>query len=233
MKTMNTRPRISWHRIRNFAAIVRSPAPVRDAFTGHPLLRGWWKCILALHGKSVGDGQLAPEHWNCVADGFRFYGWLYRFVAVALLAMAAWAAVTGLAGVYWLGFMIAGAFGLWCAAGLAFAGASDLPRAVQEGIWKLVVFLFLVALFLVSILMGISVEANGRGQPIGWFGRVHWFSSLQIPSSVCVRAPALGFMCARRFAFADFELPALDAQLSRHGDWHSAEEAARQGEAEV
>ena len=160
MKTMNTHPRISWHRIRKFAAIVRSPAPVRDAFTGHPLLRVWWKCILALHGKLVGDGQLAPEHWNCVADGFRFYGWLYRFVAVALLAMAAWAAVNGLAGVYWLGFMIAGAFGLWCAAGLAFAGASDLPRAVQEGIWKLVVFLFLVALFLVSILMAISVEAK-------------------------------------------------------------------------
>lgn len=160
MKTMNTCPRISWHRIRNFAAIVRSPAPVRDAFTGHPLLRVWWKSILALHGKRVGDGQLAPEHWNCVADGFRFYGWLYRFVAVALLAMAAWAAASGLAGVYWLGFMIAGAFGLWCAAGLAFAGASDLLRTVQEGICKLVVFLFLVALFLVSILMAISVEAK-------------------------------------------------------------------------
>ncbi len=73
----------------------------------------------------------------------------------------------------------------------------------------------------------------GRGQPIGWFGRVHWFSSLQIPSSVCVRAPALEFMCAWRLAAADFELPALDAQLARHGDWHSAVEAARQGEAEV
>jgi hypothetical protein len=115
---------------------------------------------LALHGKPVAAGQFVPEHWNCVADGFRFYGWLYRFLALALLLMASWTTASGLAGVYWLGFMIAGAFYLWCAASLAFAGASALPRAVGDGIWKLVVFLFLVGLFLASTLMAVSFQSK-------------------------------------------------------------------------
>lgn len=157
---MNSKLRISWHRIRTFAAVVRSPAPVRTAFIGHPALRAWWKCVLALHGKPAEGGLSAPEHWNCVAEGFRFYGWLYRFVALALVAMAGWTETSGVAGLYWVGFMIAGACCLWCAAGLAFAGASALPRAVEEGIWKLVVFLFFIGLFLVATLMAASVQAR-------------------------------------------------------------------------
>ncbi len=43
---------------------------------------------------------------------------------------------------------------------MAFAGAAALPRAVEDGICKLVVFLFLVGLFLASTLMAVSVQAK-------------------------------------------------------------------------
>jgi hypothetical protein len=160
MKAFNSFSRIPWHQLRSFAAIVRSPAPVRAAFTGHPVLRAWWKCVLALHGKPVPGVQSVTGHLNCVADGFRFYGWLYRFVALMLVAMAVVAGATDLGGPYWVGFMMAGAACLWCAAWLAFAGAGDLPQRSRDGLWKLVVFLFLVGLFLVSTLMAVSVQAK-------------------------------------------------------------------------
>jgi hypothetical protein len=115
---------------------------------------------LALHGKPVAGFDSISEHRNCVADGFRFYGWLYRSLALVLIAFAGYAAASGLAGWYWLGFLIAGAVCLWNAAGLAFAGASALPQAVGDGLLKLVVFLFFIGLFLASTLMAVSVQAR-------------------------------------------------------------------------
>ena len=78
----------------------------------------------------------------------------------SLVAMAVVAGATDLGGPYWVGFMMAGAVCLWCAAWLAFAGADDLPQSARDGLWKLVVFLFLVGLFLVLTLMAVSVQAK-------------------------------------------------------------------------
>ncbi len=61
---------------------------------------------------------------------------------------------------YWLGLLTAGAVYLWCTTGLAFTGASALPRRLGDGIWKLVVFLFFIGAFLVSTLTAISVQAR-------------------------------------------------------------------------
>lgn len=157
---MKPSPRLRWAIIRRFAAIVSTPPAVKSAFIGHPLLRAWWKCILFLHGRPRAKVIAASEYWDCIAEGFRFYGWLYRVLALVVTAVAGWALATGVAGFYWLAFLFSTAVGFWSAAGLAFAGANTLQPILENGLWKLVAFLFLISITLASILVAVSAEVR-------------------------------------------------------------------------
>lgn len=112
-----------WARIRGFAATVRSPPPVRTAFTGHLTLRWWWRLVLLLHGKPCGDAVWGSKEWTSVADGFRFYGYLYRFLSAIMGLAAGWAWACEILDCYWVSLMVTAASGLWCITGLALAGA--------------------------------------------------------------------------------------------------------------
>lgn len=150
--------------IRRFAAVVRSPAAVRHAFAGQRLLACWWACVLALHGRRTAP-ELSPQQWcGCVADGFRFYGWLYRGLAGAMAVLAVLAAGGFVGDRFWLAVFAASALYLWSTAGLAFAGARELVASAGRRIWPLVAFLFFVAVFLVGLTaaIGMQLRADGR-----------------------------------------------------------------------
>jgi hypothetical protein len=100
---------------------------------------------------------------DCIADGFRFYGLLYRLLAVAFTASAflCWACKLG--GSFWIFALLASGIYLWIIAGLAFSGASEYCSSGGERDWHLVAFLLLVSLFLTAVTTAISIQARFAG----------------------------------------------------------------------
>ncbi len=154
----------------SFSQIICSAQPVRTAFTTHRPTRVWWNLILALHGKSVGVSLSQAEQNQRVADGFKFYAWLYRFLAVIFLLLAPifiianvaenstsssyWAAASFLAGIY-----------LWGVSGLGYAGAKSYGSGSNS---SLIAFMVMIVAFLSMFVAVVSVVAH----QFAWLGVV-------------------------------------------------------------
>lgn len=149
--------------IRCFASVVRSPATVRDAFKGHSVIAAWWKVILGLHGKPVSLDFSARDRCLCIAEGFRFYGWLYRTLAVLFAGAVFVCGFYQITDGFWITLLTASSIYLWLVAGLAFSGATTFCDSIGEQVWHLVAFLFFIALFLASALTMISFQARIAG----------------------------------------------------------------------
>lgn len=149
----------------NFSQLVCSPQPVQSAFASHRSTRFWWNLILRLHGKPVNPSLPEAERIKCIADGFKFYAWLYRFLAVIFFLLAPifvvlnvaessasssyWAAASCLAGVY-----------LWCVSGLGYAGAKSYRMGQNQGTSSLVAFMVMIVAFLSMFIAVVSVVAH-------------------------------------------------------------------------
>jgi hypothetical protein len=153
----------NWQNVRCFAAVMRSDAAVRSAFEGQGILSWWWNIVLALHGKPAKAVRSLEDRCQCVADGFRFYGWLYRALAIIFGAAAFCCWVSHLAGFYWIAWLGTGGIYLWTVSGLAFSGATHHVRSNGEQIWHLIAFLFFVTLFLACVLISISIQVRLAG----------------------------------------------------------------------
>jgi hypothetical protein len=151
-----------WRKIRWFAAVIRSPAEVRHAFDDHLLIAWWWAIVMRLHGSAV-PKRLLGDRVQCVADGFWFYGLLYRILA----------AVFGISGIlcwfqaavdmFWIVTLLGCSACLWVIAELAFSGAREFLNSSGRRIWHLVVFLFFVSWLLASICTAVSLEVRHLG----------------------------------------------------------------------
>jgi hypothetical protein len=152
-----------WRNIRCFAGVVRSPAAVRHAFDGNRYLAWWWAWVLGLHGKPVQINLPLQNRCICIADGFRFYGVLYRLLAVVfgVSALLCWAC--DITGSFWTASLFASGIYLWIIAGLAFSGAAEFCTSNGQRAWHLVAFLFFLTLFLTSVLTAISIQARYAG----------------------------------------------------------------------
>ena len=149
--------------IRWFAAVIRSDLAVRRAFEGQGILAWWWNIVLALHGKPIKTVLSLEYRCQCVADGFRFYGWLYRALAIIFGAAAFCCWVGNLAACYWVALLGASGIYLWVVSRLAFSGAAQYYRSTGKQVWNLVAFLFFITLFLACVLITVSLQARLDG----------------------------------------------------------------------
>src|SRR5262245_5361036 len=154
-KIRNLRNR--WRNIRLFAATVRSPGSVRHAFDGHVILAWWWVIVLKLHGRPLQKDIPLSDRCERIADGFRFYGLLYRVLAAVFFASALVCLAGELASPFWISLFAAGGAYLWVVAGLAFSGASEFLVSDGQRIWHLVAFLFFVSVFLSTVTVAICL----------------------------------------------------------------------------
>jgi hypothetical protein len=164
MTTLPERNLDSWRQnFRCFAAVIRSDTAVRRAFEGQGLLAWWWRLVLALHGRPTQTKFPPAYRCRCVADGFRFYGWLYRGLAIILGLTAVGCCVWDLAAFFWVLWLAASAAYLWIIGGLAFTGAMQYERSTGSAVWHLVAFLFFISIFLAGglIALGQQVWLNG------------------------------------------------------------------------
>lgn len=155
-KTINRR----WKNARFFAAIIRSPESVRNAFKGQKLLAWWWKLVLSLHGKPMRVNFAAIEQRECIADGFRFYGWLYRGLGILFGATTLLCWHYRMTDIYWSTLLTFSGAYLWAAGGLAISGAKEYGDSQGGRVWLLVAFLFFIAVFLAVFLAIFSSEAK-------------------------------------------------------------------------
>lgn len=148
-----------------FSRIICNAQDVQMAFASPRSMRLWWHLILRLHGKPVGM-TLAPEaRSQCVADGFKFYAWLYRllaaifFLMVPLLAMLDMA-ISSHPSFYWaVSSFLAGIY-LWCVSGLGYAGARDYRMGNHQGTSSLIAFMVMIIAFLSMFIGVVSVVAH-------------------------------------------------------------------------
>ena len=145
-----------------FSQLVCGAPDVRAAFESHRGAHWWWQLILHLHGKPVASTLSRAQETRQIAEGFRFYARLYRFLAVVFLLLGPlllatdvdennvnyWAASSLLAGVY-----------LWFCSGLGFAGARDYADETARGAVVLVAFMAMIVAFLSAFVAGVSVVA--------------------------------------------------------------------------
>ena len=155
-KTVNRR----WKNVRFFAAVIRSPESVRSAFKGQTLLAWWWKLVLSLHGKPLRVNFTPIEQRECIADGFRFYGWLYRGVGILFGATTLICWHYRMTDFYWSTLLAFSGAYLWSAGGLAISGAKEYGDSKGVRVWLLVAFLFFIAVFLAVFLAIFSSEAK-------------------------------------------------------------------------
>lgn len=149
--------------IRCFAALIRSPLEVRNAFAGTLVLAWWWKGVLALHGKPIQSNLGFQTQIACIADGFRFYGLLYRGLAILIGTAAVVCWFVTIADFYWMALACGSAVYLWVVSGLAFSGASVFAASAGKCTWHLAAFLVFVALFLIGSMTAISVQMRSFG----------------------------------------------------------------------
>ena len=119
----------------DFAEIIRSPPNVRNAYIGLRVHSSWWRIILGLHGKPSDADPNSTLSRLSLVRGFRFYGYLYLFLATVMLALAPMIPFVGISGAYfWSSLLVASSLFLGCTCQLAFAGSRryfDEPRAAS------------------------------------------------------------------------------------------------------
>lgn len=146
----------------NFSQIVCGASPVREAFLEHRPTRNWWRLILLLHGKPVQNSLSSSKITKRVADGFKFYAWLYRFLAVVFLLLAPVLFAFGAAGdktsstYFALCSLLAGLY-LWSVSGLGYAGAKSYAANRDNGTTSLIAFMVMVVAFLSLFVAAISI----------------------------------------------------------------------------
>jgi len=150
--------------IRCFASVVRSPEHVRAAFASQRfLLKAWWGVILGLHGRAVRHSMTPQEERVCIAEGFHFYGMLYRLVALMLVIVFVGSVAAGITGLYGQALLACSAGYLWVTANLATDGASLYRARAAEGRPLLVTFVVFVTAFLVGFIATASVVTHQHG----------------------------------------------------------------------
>ncbi len=153
-----------------FSQLVCSDSLVRNAYDSYAPAKLWWRLILMLHGKPNGkpngkptSSALATEQEDLViAAGFRFYAWLYRFLAVVFLLLGPLLMVAEIDAdnsVYWALFSVFAGASLWFISGLGFAGARDYARDPACGAVVLIAFMTMIVAFLSAFVAAVSVAA--------------------------------------------------------------------------
>jgi hypothetical protein len=119
--------------------------------------------VLALHGKPLKSHLTLKSRTACIAEGYRFYGLLYRFLAVVIgaAALACW--FLRITGLFWMTLAYGSAVYLWVVSGLAFSGACEFSSSHGRRAWRLVSFLIFISLFLIGSLAAISVQLRHSG----------------------------------------------------------------------
>lgn len=147
-----------------FSELVCGALPVRAAFNNQGVLRLWWQVVLMLHSKPRALRLPEADRVKCIADGFRFYAWLYRLLAVIFLSLslALGALKISLAegGTwYWCVASLLAAVYLWLVSGLGYAGAAAYRRGEGNSISALMAFMVMIIAFLSLFLSAASVAA--------------------------------------------------------------------------
>lgn len=146
----------------SFSDLVCGASPVRTAFNSQSVLRLWWQVVLILHGKPRDPGLSETDRIQCIADGFQFYAWLYRLLAVIFLSLAL---VLGALKIsltesgtwYWCIASLLAAVYLWLVSGLGYAGAGAYRRGEGYSISALIGFMVMIIAFLSLFLSAASV----------------------------------------------------------------------------
>jgi hypothetical protein len=134
-----------------FSQIVCSHPSVLGAFDTHRPTRLWWRIVLALHGKPVKVLHDEKAQRHVIVNGFRFYVFLYRALAViCFLVMVSLVLIS-----FWLpaGVALLGGAILWNIAGLGAVGVCAYDREEESAITMLLAFLGMLMAFL-SLLLG-------------------------------------------------------------------------------
>lgn len=145
-----------------FSQLVCGALPVRAAFESHQSAQLWWRLILRLHGKPVVSSLSCAQESRQIAEGFRFYAWLYRFLAVVFLLLGPifWAANTSEDNMnYWAVSSVLAGIYLWFCSGLGFAGARDYAAESARSAVFLLTFMVMIVAFLSAFVAVISIVA--------------------------------------------------------------------------
>lgn len=149
-----------------FSQLVCGAPSVRAAFESHQPTHLWWQLILMLHGKPT-NSSLSPQQENGeIAKGFRFYAWLYRFLAVVflLLGPTLWATSISENNInYWVTSSVLAGIYLWFCSGLGFAGARDYAKDTARGAIILIAFMTMIVAFLsafVAVVSAVAAQSN-------------------------------------------------------------------------
>lgn len=148
-----------------FSQILCSAQSVRAGFSSHRPTQFWWKLILLLHGKPVSSSLSQAQRIQRVADGFRFYAWLYRVLSIIFLFLAPAFLVLNVAesdssSAYWAAVSLQAAIYLWCVSGLGYSGARSYATGQSKGTSSLVAFMVMIVVFLSMFVAAASVIAH-------------------------------------------------------------------------
>ncbi len=146
----------------SFSRVVCGAEPVQSVFNSCFAARSWWRAILCLHGKPTSPMLSPRQRTEIVADGFRFYAQLYRFLALVFAFVSATALVLPVFSstrdaFYWTGAAIGVALYLWSASRIGFAGAKALRAGLPDARLLLAAFMVSVIAFLSAFSAGLSV----------------------------------------------------------------------------
>ena len=150
-----------------FAQLVCGAQSVRTAFEFYAPARLWWRLILMLHGKPTNPSLSPQQETRQIAAGFRFYAWLYRFLATLflLLGPALIAADSGEGDLsYWAASSVLTGVTLWFVSGLGFCGARDYLENPARGTIILIAFMTMIVAFLsafVAVISAVAAQLNG------------------------------------------------------------------------
>lgn len=149
----------------SFSRVVSGAESVTGAFEGYRAASVWWRAILWLRGKPTSPVLSESERRQIIADGFRFYAQLYRFVGVLIWLVGGacyYAGVFETANAALYGSLASALTGglLWFASGLGFRGARYLREGHNSGRLVLCAFMVATIAFLSRMTAALSVRAQ-------------------------------------------------------------------------